>query len=153
MDCQEHFANIVASTSDEGWRAFLAIPSNEGRLYPVLNNDGDAVQEVRRLARDHRSTLSGVLLDVDFSRRGDLGRLIKEVRWALDSQGCSPVAIALTGGIDENIIAQTKDYAASYGIGLSALSGELLDFSFQVVEVNGQARSKLGVLPGKAETF
>src|SRR5205823_2307916 len=75
-DCQEHFANIVATSCDDAWRVFLSIPSDAGRLFPVLNNDGDPIQEVKRLIKNHGADLSGVLLDVDFSRRGDLSRLL-----------------------------------------------------------------------------
>ena len=152
-DCQEHLANIVAPSVEQSWEAFLSLGPEHHALHIVLDNSSDPVQEVHRAIDVLGPRMHGVLVDVDSTRRGHLRRIIDEVAWTLRLANRTDVAICLTGGVTPQTISQTKSVVASFGVGVNALQAPVLDFSFQVVEVEGKAKSKLGVLGGRKSAF
>ena len=152
-DCQEHFANIVASSVELSWEAFLSLGVSHGALYIVFDNTSDPVEEMERALTSLGERLHGILVDLDSTRRGHLARVIQEIRWKLKLSNRQDIQICLTGGVTPQIIRETKDLVVSYGVGVNALQAPVLDFSFQVVEVGGRPRSKLGVLGGRKSTF
>jgi nicotinate phosphoribosyltransferase len=93
--------------------------------------------------------LKGVLIDTDSTRRGDLRAILAEIAWRLHISGRDDVKLCLTGGVSPELIQSTKSYVSSYGVGLNAMMGPLLDFAVQVVGVEGVPKSKIGVQPGK----
>ena len=88
--------------------------------------------------------LSAVRLDTPSSRRGDFVAICREVRWELDSAGYPDVRIFLSGGIDETTIPELNRYADAYGVGTAVSNAPVIDFSLDIVEVDGQPRAKRG---------
>ncbi len=93
--------------------------------------------------------LTAVRLDTPASRRGDFLAICREVRWELDSAGFSHVQIFLSGGIDETSIRELNRYADAYGVGTSVSNAPVVDFSLDLVEVDGKPRAKRGKLSGR----
>jgi nicotinate phosphoribosyltransferase len=97
--------------------------------------------------------LFAVRLDTPGSRRGDFLKIMKEVRWELDIRGYNAVKIFLSGGLDEYDILRYNRYADAYGIGTAISNAPVVDFSFDIVEVESELRSKRGKMSGKKQTY
>jgi nicotinate phosphoribosyltransferase len=97
--------------------------------------------------------LFAVRLDTPSSRRGDFAKILQEVRWELDIRGYGHVKILVSGGIDEHKILQLNPYADGYGVGTSISNAPVVDFSFDIVEVEGELRSKRGKMSGKKQLY
>jgi nicotinate phosphoribosyltransferase len=152
-DCQEHFTNIVSDSVEASWQSFLDLPANLNALHPVLDNLSDPIEEARRIIQHCGAKVKGLLVDLDATRRGNLVRIIEELVWTLKMLARPDIKIFLTGGVTSDIISQTKHLVSGYGVGVSSLQAPVLDFSFQVVDVEGRPHSKLGVLPGMKSAF
>jgi len=152
-DCQEHFTNLVADTVEESWSTFAALPPSSGAQFVVLDNIADPIWELKRAVEVLGDRLQGVLLDTDSTRRGDMHAILAEVRWCLRMMHRDDLKVGLTGGVTPELIRTTRHLVSSYGVGIAALSGSWLDFALQVVEVDGTARSKVGVLAGQKGVF
>jgi len=93
--------------------------------------------------------LSAVRLDTPASRRGNFPSILREVRWELDQKGFADVDIFVSGGIDEDRIFEVNRYADAYGIGTWLSDAPVVDFALDIVEVDGEPRSKRGKLSGR----
>ena len=85
----------------------------------------------------------------DESRRGDLAAILREVRWELDANGFPNVKILVMGGIDERRILELNRYADAYGVGAALGNAPIVDFSLDLVEVDGKPVSRRGKLSGR----
>jgi nicotinate phosphoribosyltransferase len=97
--------------------------------------------------------LYAVRLDTPGSRRGDFLKIMKEVRWELDIRGYKDVKIFLSGGLEEYDILRYNRYADAYGVGTAISNAPVVDFSFDIVEVEGELRAKRGKMSGKKQTY
>jgi len=70
------------------------------------------------IAAESIKNLTGVRLDTPGSRRGNMSKIIQEVRWELDIRGYKDVKIFLSGGLDEESL-KTLTGADAYGVGTS----------------------------------
>ena len=78
---------------------------------------------------------------------------MREVRWELDLRGYGHVKIFLSGGIDEMDIERYNDLADAYGIGNAISNAPVVDFSMDIVEVNGRPLAKRGKMSGSKRVF
>lgn len=97
--------------------------------------------------------LFAVRLDTPSSRRGDFLKIIREVRWELDLRGYKEVRIFLSGGLDEYDILRYNPYADAYGVGTSISNAPVVDYSLDIVEVEGRPRAKRGKMSGKKQVL
>ncbi len=97
--------------------------------------------------------LFAVRLDTPGSRRGDFHAICKEVRWELDIRGYRDVRILVSGGLDEYSVQELNDVVDSYGVGTSISSAPVLDFSMDIVEIDGKPVSKRGKLSGEKQIY
>ncbi|MFW6190491.1 MAG: nicotinate phosphoribosyltransferase, partial [Candidatus Bipolaricaulota bacterium] len=92
--------------------------------------------------------LDAVRLDTPSSRRGDMLEIAKEVRWELDQRGFEEVKILISGGLDEENIPELNEVADAYGVGTSIANAPVVDFSLDIVEVEGEPTAKRGKKSG-----
>ena len=97
--------------------------------------------------------LYGVRLDTPSSRRGDMRKIVLEVRWALDSAGYKHVKIFVSGGLDEEDVRRLVDVADGFGVGTSIAFPRSIDLAMDIVEVDGESFSKRGKLPGRKQVY
>ncbi len=101
--------------------------------------------------------LWGVRLDTPGSRRGDMLKIAREVRWALDIAGYKDVKIVISGGLDEEEVARLAEVADAFGVGTSIAFPPSVDISMDIVEVlvNGvwTPITKRGKLPGFKQVY
>jgi len=100
------------------------------------------------IAAESIKNLAGVRLDTPGSRRGNMSKIIQEVRWELDIRGYKDVKIFLSGGLDEESFKSFKD-ADAFGVGTSVSNAKTIDFALDIVEVEGKPFTKRGKLSGK----
>ncbi|MBN1289878.1 MAG: nicotinate phosphoribosyltransferase [Actinobacteria bacterium] len=92
--------------------------------------------------------LYAVRLDTPNSRRGDFRRIMEEVRWELDIRGYDHVKLMVSGGLDEYKIIEYNGVADAYGVGTHISNSRVVDFSMDIVEVEGEPFAKRGKKSG-----
>ncbi len=97
--------------------------------------------------------LNAVRLDTPSSRRGDMLQIAKEVRWELDLHGFEDVGIFISGGLDEESIPPLNEVADAYGVGTSISNAPVVDYSLDIVEIDGEPMAKRGKLSGAKQLF
>ncbi len=115
----------------------------------LVDTFNDEKFEALRVAEALQGKLAAIRLDTPSNRRGDFVSLAKEIRWELDLRGFQHVKIFLSGGIDENKILQYNVIADSYGVGTAISNAPVLDFSMDIVEINGAPVAKRGKKSGR----
>lgn len=117
----------------------------------------DEREEALLAAKLLNDRLYGVRLDTPGSRRGNMRRIVEEVRWSLDLHGYKHVKIFVSGGLDEPQIAALKDVADGFGVGTSIAFPPSVDLSMDIVEVEVNGKwvpiTKRGKLPGFKQVY
>ncbi len=88
--------------------------------------------------------LSAVRLDTPASRRGNIVHIAQEVRWELALRGYKNVRIFLSGGVNEEEIARTREVIDAYGVGTAISNARVIDFAMDIVELDGKPFAKRG---------
>ena len=109
--------------------------------------------EAIRVADALGTTLDGIRLDTPGSRRGDFAQIIQEVRWELELRGHSHVRIIVSGGLDENSVRALRPLVDGYGVGTSIANAGTIDFSMDIVEIEGQPSAKRGKMSGAKQVW
>lgn len=97
--------------------------------------------------------LFAVRLDTPGSRRGDFFQILKEVRWELDIRGFKDVKIFVSGGLDEDKITELNPYADAYGVGTHISNSPVVNFSMDIVEIDGEPLAKRGKESGAKQLW
>jgi nicotinate phosphoribosyltransferase len=117
----------------------------------------DEREEALLAAKLLNDRLYGVRLDTPGSRRGNMRRIVEEVRWSLDLHGYKHVKIFVSGGLDEPQITALKDVADGFGVGTSIAFPPSVDLSMDIVEVEVNGKwvpiTKRGKLPGFKQVY
>jgi nicotinate phosphoribosyltransferase len=100
-------------------------------------------------ARAIPDSIYAVRLDTPGNRRGDFRDLMREVRWELDRNGFGHVKMFASGGIDVEYILYLNPICDAYGVGGAIADAPMIDYSLDIVEVNGEDRSKRGKRGGR----
>ncbi|MEO1784300.1 nicotinate phosphoribosyltransferase [Thermodesulfobium sp. 4217-1] len=95
--------------------------------------------------------LYAVRLDTPSSRRGNIRKILEEVRWELDLRGFNKVKIALSGGIDEYVAKDLSDVADIFGVGTALTNAPIINFSMDIVEIEGEPIAKRGKKSGQKD--
>jgi nicotinate phosphoribosyltransferase len=117
----------------------------------------DEREEALLAAKLLNERLYGVRLDTPGSRRGNMRRIVEEVRWSLDLHGYRHVKILVSGGLDEPQITALRDVADGFGVGTSIAFPPSVDLSMDIVEVEVNGKwvpiTKRGKLPGFKQVY
>jgi len=95
--------------------------------------------------------LAAVRLDTPGSRRGNMLKILEEVRWELDIRGYRDVKIFVSGGIDEQAILELNPVADGYGVGTAISNAKTIDFALDIVEMEGVPIAKRGKKSGRKQ--
>ena len=140
---------------ERAWKAFdEVLPKSVPRI-ALVDTYYDEKTESVRAYEALGDSLYGVRLDTPGSRRGDLRKIVEEVRWELGIRGGKNVKIFVSGGIDEKDVIELRDLVDGFGIGTSLSDAPVIDFSFKIVEMEGGRRfvGKRGVPSGAKDVF
>jgi len=140
------------------WKIFNEAISKRVQRIALIDTFSDekiaAIKALEALGDD----LYGVRLDTPSSRRGDLKKIVQEVRWELKARGGKDVKIFVSGGLDEAEITDLRDWVDGFGIGTSISTSPVLDFGGKIVLLEDDAgkrtlTAKRGDLSGVKNVF
>lgn len=140
-------------TPKEAWQAFDAAAPDDVPRIALCDTYTDEVVEVEQAVGALGDRLDGVRLDTTGSRRGDFEHIVKEVRYKLSELGREDVDIFLSGGLGPGELRELRDVADGFGVGSHISNADPVDFSLDLVRVNGEDLSKRGKLAGVKEVY
>jgi nicotinate phosphoribosyltransferase len=129
-----------------------AIPSEIPRII-LVDTFGDEKIETIRMVQKLKNRLTAVRVDTPGSRRGNLSEIVRETREELDNRGFNDVGIFVSGGLDEYCLPELNPWVNGYGIGTSLSNAPTINFSLDIVEIEGKLLTKKGKISGKKEIF
>ena len=130
-------------------RAFDEVIEPEADRVALVDTFGDEKFEALAAARALTDRLSAVRVDTPASRRGSLRQILEEVRWELDRAGFPRVRLFVSGGLNEARILELNPVVdGGYGVGTSISAAATIDFSMDIVEIEGAAAAKRGKRSG-----
>lgn len=129
-------------------KAFDEVIDKRMKRIALIDTFLDEKTEALRVAEAMGERLHGIRLDTPSSRRGDFSKILEEVRWELNLRGFSNVKIYVSGGLDENKIAELNRWVDAYGVGTSIVNARVIDFAMDIVEIEGKPIAKRGKMSG-----
>ncbi|MBI5183487.1 MAG: nicotinate phosphoribosyltransferase [Nitrospinae bacterium] len=139
-----HALVLMFGDSAKAVKAFHEVIEPNVKRVALVDTFYDEKYESLRAVEALGKELYAVRLDTPSSRRGDMLEILREVRWELDYRGFKDVKIFVSGGLDEAEIERLNEVADAYGVGTSISSASVIDFSFDIVEIDGKPISKRG---------
>ncbi|MGC9323283.1 MAG: nicotinate phosphoribosyltransferase [Desulfomonilia bacterium] len=115
----------------------------------LIDTYQDEKFESLRVAEKLGKRIDGVRLDTPSSRRGNFRAILEEVRWELDTHGYGHVKLFVSGGLNTEDILDLRVVVDAFGVGTSITSAATLDFSMDIVEIEGKPHAKRGKWSGR----
>jgi nicotinate phosphoribosyltransferase len=144
-----HALVLILGSTAETARAFDEVMAEDIPRTILIDTFDDEKFGALIAARAIPDTIYAVRFDTPGNRRGDFRDLIRECRWELDRNGFKNVKIFASGGIDVEYILHLNSVVDAYGVGGEIASAPMIDYSLDIVEVDGEDRSKRGKRGGK----
>src|SRR5881296_2089944 len=148
-----HSLVLMVGDTVEALRAFHETIDPKARRVALIDTLQDEKFEAIRVAEALGHDLYAVRLDTPSSRRGDLYRIVQEVRWELDLRGFGHVKIITSGGIDEYEILRLNPVVDAYGVGTSIANAPVVSFALDIMEIEGRPMAKRGKWSGAKDVF
>src|SRR5438132_529139 len=148
-----HALVLMIGDTVEALKAFHQVIEPKVRRVALIDTLQDEKFEAIRVAEALGDDLYAVRLDTPSSRRGDLYRIVEEVRWELNLRGFGHVKIITSGGIDEYEILRLNPVVDAYGVGTSIANAPVVSFALDIMEIEGRPMAKRGKWSGAKEVF
>src|SRR5712691_10192755 len=148
-----HALVLMIGDTVEALKAFHDIIDPKVRRVALIDTLQDEKFEAIRVAEALGKDLYAVRLDTPSSRRGDLFRIVQEVRWELDLRGFQHVKLLASGGIDEYEILKLNPLVDGYGVGTSIANAPVLSFALDIMEIEGEPMAKRGKRSGAKQVW
>ncbi|RKX47240.1 MAG: nicotinate phosphoribosyltransferase [Thermotogae bacterium] len=148
-----HALILTIGDQVKAWKYFDEVMPEDVPRVALVDTLCDEKLEALMAAEALGEKLAAVRLDTPSSRRGNFKRIVEEVRWELDLRGYKHVKIFLSGGLDEESLRELADVADAFGVGGSIASAKPVDFSLDIVEVEGKPLTKRGKLSGRKQVY
>jgi len=143
-----HTLIIIMGDSTSASKAFDEVIDRNVNRIALVDTFGDEKFEALNVARALGDNLFGVRLDTPGSRRGDFYRILEEVRWELNLRGFNKIKLLVSGGIDEQEILKLNHFVDAYGVGTAISNASVVDFSMDIIEMDGVPVAKRGKMSG-----
>lgn len=144
-----HALILILGDTLEALQAFDKHIDKKVNRVCLIDTFTDEKFESIRIADAFGEKLFAIRLDTPGSRRGDLVKIMQEIRWELDLRGHKNVKLFVSGGLDSNTIRQYNEVADAYGVGTSLSAARVLDYSMDIVEIEGKPLAKRGKTSGR----
>jgi nicotinate phosphoribosyltransferase len=139
-----HTLVLILGSTAEAAKAFDEVIDPEVPRTILIDTFDDEKFGALIAARSIPDSIYAVRFDTPGNRRGDFRDLMLEVRWELDRHGFEHVKIFASGGIDVEYILHLNPVCDAYGVGGAIADAPMIDYSLDIVEVDGEDRSKRG---------
>ncbi len=143
-----HSLIICMGSTVEALKAFDEVIEPQINRVALIDTFNDEKFECLNVAEALGEKLYAVRFDTPSSRRGDFYRILEEARWELNLRGFEHVKIFVSGGIKEDEILTLNPLVDAYGIGTSISNAPVVDFSMDIVELDGEPLAKRGKCSG-----
>lgn len=148
-----HALILVFGDEMEAFKAFDEVMPPEVRRTALIDTFEDEKFGAIKAAESLGKKLFAVRLDTPGSRRGNFLKILQEVRWELDLRGYDYVKIFVSGGVDEYKVLEYNPFVDAYGIGTAISNAPVVDFSLDIVEIEGESIAKRGKMSGGKQVF
>ena len=148
-----HALILLMGDTVKATEAFHEVIEPKIRRVSLVDTFNDEKFESLNVARALGKDLFAVRLDTPSSRRGNFLRIMEEVRWELDLRGFEDVKIILSGGLDEYEIPKYHEFADVYAVGTAISNAPVVDFSMDIVEIDGEPIAKRGKMSGSKKVY
>ena len=148
-----HALILILGDTVEATEAFDQAIDKEVPRVSLIDTYNDEKMESLRVAEALGERVAAVRLDTPGSRRGDFYRILEEVRWELDLRGHQNIGLFASGGIDENVIRELNPVVDGYGVGGSISAAPIVDFSMDIIEIEGEPVAKRGKWSGAKQVL
>jgi len=148
MGTMPHALILILGSTLSAIEAFDEIIEPEVKRVALIDTLKDEKFEAIDIAEAMGEKLYAIRLDTPSSRRGNFKKIIEEVKWELSLRGKDKIKIFVSGGIDEADIINLNDVVDAYGIGTAISDAPVIDFSLDIVEIEGKPIAKRGKLSG-----
>jgi nicotinate phosphoribosyltransferase len=143
-----HSLILILGDTVEALKAFHEVIDPKIKRVALVDTFADEKFESLRVAEALGRDLFAVRLDTPASRRGNFLKILEEVRWELDLRGYQEVKLFVSGGINEQQIRELNPVVDAYGIGTCISNAPVIDFSMDIMEIEGKPLAKRGKLSG-----
>lgn len=145
---------LIISFGDQvsAWRAFNEVVDENVPRTLLADTYFDEKSEAI-LAVENVERVDALRFDTPSSRRGNIRKIIEEIRWELKIRGREDVKIVLSGGLDLKDVLELKDIVDAFGVGTSIAGAKPIDFSMDIVERNGEFCAKRGKRSGMKQVY
>jgi nicotinate phosphoribosyltransferase len=134
-------------------RAFDEVIDPQTKRIALIDTFSDEKVEAVRIAEELGDVLYGVRLDTASSRKGNMVKILQEIRWELDLRGYKDIKLFVSGGLDEEEIAVLNEAADGYGVGTAISNAPVVDYSMDIVEIDGKPIAKKGKKSGRKQVL
>ena len=142
MGTMPHALIICMGSTVEAIKAYDEVLEPKFKRVALIDTFLDEKFEALNVAEAMGEKLFAMRLDTPSSRRGDFYRILQEVRWEIDLRGYKNIRLFVSGGIKEHDVPVLNEYVDAYGIGTSISSAAVIDFSMDIMEINGKPHAK-----------
>ncbi len=149
MGTMPHALILVMGDTVSATQAFNEVISKDIPLVSLIDTFNDEKFEALRVAEALGEKLFAVRLDTPGSRRGNFYEILREVRWELNLRGFKGVKLFVSGGIEEEDVLKLNPIVDGYGVGTSISAAPVIDFSMDIVEIEGSPLAKRGKISGR----
>jgi nicotinate phosphoribosyltransferase len=148
MGTVPHALIICFGSTVESMKAYNDVLEPKFKRIALIDTFLDEKFECLNVAEALGKKLFAVRFDTPSSRRGNFYRLLEEARWELDLKGYNHVKFYVSGGIKEADIPILNSLVDGYGIGTSISNAPVIDYSMDIIEVDGNPSAKRGKWSG-----
>lgn len=148
-----HALIIILGGIAEATKRFDEVVDPEVARVALVDTFCDEKMESIVAAEALGDKLYGVRLDTPGSRRGNMAKIVEEVRWELDLRGYEHVKIFVSGGVDEEQIVGLNANTDAYGVGTAISNARTIDLALDIVEVEGKPLTKRGKKAGRKQVL
>lgn len=148
MGTMPHSLVLCMGSTAAALKAYDEILDPRLKRVALIDTLQDEKFEAVSVAETLGDKLYAVRFDTPDSRRGDFYRILEESRWELDLRGFGRVKFFVSGGIGEEDILKLNPLVHGYGIGTAISNASVVDFSMDIVEMDGKPLAKRGKWSG-----
>jgi nicotinate phosphoribosyltransferase len=148
LDTMTHGEPLILG-EERAWQGPDGSGPKDGLRVALVGTSRDERSGALAAAQALRDRLGAIRVE---SRSGDVSRLLptlREIRWELDARGFGRVQLFVTGALEEQDLLLLNRYADVYGVGVTMADAPVVDFALDIVEIDGQPRSRRGKLSGR----
>ncbi|MDY6930784.1 MAG: nicotinate phosphoribosyltransferase [Halobacteriota archaeon] len=148
-----HALIICFGDQKAAFEAFDEVIDPDVKRICLCDTYSDEKEEALTAFQTLGERLEYVRFDSPYSRKGDFGKIIEEVRWELDIRNGGGVKIFVSGGLDEKDIVELRDVVDGFGVGSCVSNAKAVNFSLDIVEKENVACAKRGKFGGAKEVY